>query len=101
MVPVPTLGRAGPFRSCDVAKGDFPLDYAPESRPDVPERTHVPWLLLRPDHFFEVRVPIHKVLQLILRESVKLLDPCDRDMPALLPPLFPDEVVIELAGAED
>src|SRR5688500_13697077 len=103
------LGKAGGGRGGGVAAGinrplglDVGLDEpALEARRDVGPIALVARLLLRPDQLLEVGHALEARQQRLAGEGVKLLDADDRDVAVARLVAGLDQLVSELAGAQD
>src|SRR5438445_4674461 len=95
------LARARAPGAPDVPENDALGLRLLEAVADRPPRTHVLRLLLRPHDLAEVRVAAEEPGRLLDRERVELLEPRDRDRLGARPLLVADDVVVDLALAED
>src|SRR3954466_10245646 len=94
------LAWAGSLQAADVAELDAlgqDLGYAPPH--DAPG-THVPGLLLRPDHLLEVRIALDQGCELVAGERVQQLDPRDGHRLGLVATVVAVDVVVDLAAAQ-
>src|SRR5439155_15855493 len=72
-----------------------------EPVPNRPPRAHVLRLLLRPDDLSQRRIGADETRVRVNREGIKLLESRDRDVRGVRALLVADEVVVELARADD
>src|SRR5207248_3774004 len=95
------LARARAPRTAGVAERNRLRKRLLEPVPDRPPGAHVLRLLLRPDDLLEARVRAEHLRRRLDRERIELLEARHRDVLGTLARLVPDDVVVELPGAED
>src|SRR3954451_11253339 len=95
------LARARALGAADVAEAQPLGEDLHEPREHVRAGAHVARLLLDPDDLLEVRVGADDLVDLRLGEGVQELDAPDGDAVVALARRMADEVVVDLAGAED
>src|SRR5579875_858783 len=96
-----SLAGGRPLGPPDVPELELRREDLPQPSGHVGAGTHVARLLLHPHQLAQPRVARDQGQQLALRERVEQLHPADRHLRALGPPLMPDQLVVELAAAQD
>src|SRR5947209_18322231 len=96
-----SLARRSSLRPADVAEHQRLGEDLPQPRGHVGPGAHVPRLLLDPHHLSQLWVLRDQREDLGLGERIQELDPPYRNLRALRAPLVPDELVVELAAAQE